>query len=178
MSKDLKESYRWFKKAADAGFTQAYCGLGLCYQSGWGTAVNRKSALEWYQKALECGDAEAAARIGLYYENGWVIAKDMTRAFELYKKSAEQGNLIGQYRYALCLKDKSPSEAAQWLKKAAAGGYSLSQYELGKWNEKGFAVPKNKQYGIEWYQEAADQGVDFAKKSIERLTKKRFLGIF
>ena len=116
--------------------------------------------------------------MGLYYENGWVVAKDMAKALELYRKSADQGNLIGQYRYALYLKDKSPSEAAQWLKKAAAGGHSIAQYELGKWYEKGIGVPKNKQYAIEWYQEAADQGIDMARSSIERLTKKRFLGIF
>ena len=55
MDKDLKDAFKWVKKAAEQGLPQAQFKLGELYQSGRGTKPDPKEAALWYEKARNQG---------------------------------------------------------------------------------------------------------------------------
>ena len=94
------------------------------------------------------------------------------------KKSAELGYPWGQYNYALRLfwgggVVKNAAEAANWFRKAADAGIAEAQYMMGVCCQGGFGGPANKEEAIKWFQKAADQGHEQARKSLDKLTKKK-----
>src|ERR1022692_3757568 len=58
------------------------------------------------------------------------------------------------------------SEAAQWLRKAAAQGHLQAQYNLGVIYATGAGMPKDIFEGIRWYREAATQGYASAQYNL------------
>ncbi|MFU2419170.1 MAG: tetratricopeptide repeat protein [Bacteroidota bacterium] len=56
--------------AAEQGFADAQCNLGLMYDYGSGVEVSNEKAVEWYLKAEEQGLADAQNNLGVMYKNG------------------------------------------------------------------------------------------------------------
>ena len=55
----MSEAFKWCKRAAEAGYTNAQLNLGLFYSNGKGIAVDMSEAVKWYKRAAEAGDADA-----------------------------------------------------------------------------------------------------------------------
>jgi uncharacterized protein len=58
-----EEAITWYKKAAEQGDSYGEFNLGLCYENGIGTPIDRKKAKHWYQKAALKGDPQAKERL-------------------------------------------------------------------------------------------------------------------
>ena len=70
--------------------------LGNSYSQGWGTKVDKKSALKAYETAASWGDAYAMQEAGNCYEKGFGGKKDRRKAAHYYRLAAEKGaNLPG-----------------------------------------------------------------------------------
>lgn len=48
-----QEAARWYKKAADQGFAEAQCNLGLRYVAGRGVTHSHAEAARWLRKAAD-----------------------------------------------------------------------------------------------------------------------------
>ena len=72
--------------------------LGVCYENGTGTAVNKTEAFRWYKKAAEQGIAIAQYNLARCYEDGIGTEINKTEAFRWYKAAAEQGDEGAQKR--------------------------------------------------------------------------------
>ncbi|MBQ2790808.1 MAG: SEL1-like repeat protein, partial [Thermoguttaceae bacterium] len=53
VGKDAKQAFEWYRKAADAGFSEATYRLGKCYEKGIGVEKNVAEAKIGYRKAAE-----------------------------------------------------------------------------------------------------------------------------
>ncbi|GIO26517.1 tetratricopeptide repeat protein [Ornithinibacillus bavariensis] len=58
-----EEAISWYKLAAERGDSYGEFNLGLCYENGIGTVIDRKKAKYWYQKAALKGDIQAKERL-------------------------------------------------------------------------------------------------------------------
>jgi TPR repeat protein len=58
-----EEAFKWFKKSAAQGNTDAISNLAECYELGEGVKKDIPEALKWYGKAAEKGDATAKENI-------------------------------------------------------------------------------------------------------------------
>jgi TPR repeat protein len=56
---DLKESLRWYQKAAAQGHINAQINLGFMYIAGHGTKVDYTKAAYWIKKAKDIGNQKA-----------------------------------------------------------------------------------------------------------------------
>ena len=87
---NFSEAFKWYKKAADKGNTEAqykvglYLELGKCRQEG----QNKIQAIEWYKKAADKDHAIALEKMGDYYysKGDWETAR------LYYMQAAEKGN--------------------------------------------------------------------------------------
>jgi TPR repeat protein len=59
VEQSYKETFNWFKKAAQQGDAKAQNILGLMYANGEGVEQNHKEALNWLKKSAEQGNADA-----------------------------------------------------------------------------------------------------------------------
>lgn len=57
---DFKESFKWWKKLAEAGIATAQFNTGLYYAMGCGVSRDFAKAAEWMQKAADNGDEDVA----------------------------------------------------------------------------------------------------------------------
>ncbi|HJJ46452.1 MAG TPA: tetratricopeptide repeat protein, partial [Methanocorpusculum sp.] len=97
VDKEYQTAAEYFRKAADAGYTDAQFSLALCFASGCGVEQDNTKAAEWFKKAAEAGHAEAQFNLARFYENGYGVEKDQAKAIEWYKKAAEQEFAPAQY---------------------------------------------------------------------------------
>jgi uncharacterized protein len=70
--KDAAEAVKWYRKAAEQGYTNAQTNLGVCYAKGDGVIKDPVEAHAWWNVASALG-AETAKK------NLAKIEKDMTR---------------------------------------------------------------------------------------------------
>ena len=110
IGRDLQQAAYWFQKSAEQGQVDAELELGEMYLAGNGVSKDSLQASIWLRKAAEQGNAEAEYQL-------WIIA-------------------IGNKRYALFLiNDEELAEmpdAFEHLRKAADGGYTLAQADIGE----------------------------------------------
>ena len=173
------EAVRWYQKAAENGDTWGQHNYAYRLLKGEGIAKNEAEAVKWFRKAAEAGNASAQNWLGVCYGQGNGVPVDKAEAFRWYQKAAENGDTWGQHNYGNYLHNgigtaQNQAEGVKWYRKAAEAGLALSQYRLGECYEKGRGVPANKEEAKLWYQKAADQGNEDAKKSLEKLTKKKW----
>jgi hypothetical protein len=94
---DYAEALRWYRKAADQGYTKAQYDLGNMYYHGRGMPQNYAEALRWYRKAADQGDAKAENAIALVYSQGLGVPQDYAEALRWYSKASDQGYAQAQY---------------------------------------------------------------------------------
>ncbi len=78
-------------KAARQGYSEAQCGLGLCYMFGRGVAINKSEAVRWFREAAEQGDAMAQTYLGRCYLDGEGVTINKEEALKWLQKAADQG---------------------------------------------------------------------------------------
>ena len=68
----MKESFRWWKKAADQGDCIAQVNVAYMLKKGWGVNKNTRQAREWYNKAVENAKKEGRHLLSIneYYKSG------------------------------------------------------------------------------------------------------------
>ena len=80
------------RKAAEQGFANAQCNLGLCYRNGDGVDLDFRQAASLFTKAAEQGYADAQYNLGILYYEGKGVLKDTNQAVYWLRKAAAQGH--------------------------------------------------------------------------------------
>jgi len=140
---DQIESFKWMKKAAESGYSDAFTSLGGKYKKGHGTAVDIASANHWYALGLEVtlkkansGDVNAQYHLGRKHAVGVEGAvKDINIAIEWYKKAGEQGHTISLNRLGILYLEgtkvhRNLVKAKEYYKKSAENGNAIGKNNL------------------------------------------------
>lgn len=97
---DLKESFFWYKKAAQSGNIYAQMSLGHFYDRGIGVAIDKKQALYWFTLAAANGDETAQKNVQIMQENGEIPkinpVNSSTTPLEIEKASDSKPDVIVQ----------------------------------------------------------------------------------
>jgi hypothetical protein len=132
-AKDAESAARWFKKAADAGHSEAkerlldvagswYLQAVALRKAGKGAA-----ALKLFRKVADVGEPEAEFEIGSMYFYGEGVARDLAEALKWFRQSAEHGFADAMAFVAWMYRDGEGTtadevEAARWFQRAADTG--------------------------------------------------------
>ena len=101
VTKDLRATASWYRKAADQGLPIAQHNLGVMHRDGIGVARDGRQARDWFRKAAEQGDALAQTNLGALYIMGDGVKQDDVRGYAWTSLGAEQGNEIAKDNRAM-----------------------------------------------------------------------------
>lgn len=123
--RSMKESLKWYKRAASYGDVNALCCVGNLYCYGEeDIPVDYNEAIKWYRLSANYGYGPAQIELGRCYYNGWGVEPDMIVAAECFRKAAEQDNDEAQRLLSVCYSEgigveQSNEERLIWLQKSA-----------------------------------------------------------
>jgi len=178
------ESFKWYERASAQDNAEAICGLGICYQNGYGTEKDETRAFQLFLKASEMGLLEAQFQLAEAYHFGKGILRDDKKAMDLYFKTAQKGHHISEFMVGLYfMHDRGENsntfsitsrrdtvKAFEWFMKSAKQGYHPAQRRIGAFYETGTdPCVRNVGKALEWYQKAAEQKNPLALFAIGRL---------
>lgn len=106
MQQDYLKAAKWYRKAADQGYSQAQYNLGLLYEDGNGMGQDYYEASQWYKRASKNGFSEAQNNLGVLYIMGKGVIKNINQAELMFRRSAGQGNENGKRNLKMLLKEK------------------------------------------------------------------------
>ena len=126
-------------------------------------AENYTTAYEELAPLAVRGDPEAQFYVAKMHYFGFGIPKDLDIAFIRYTDSAEQGYMKAQHNLGLMYinglsTDTNPELGYEWIAKAAAQGFALSQFMMGvALTMEGSPLQQDITRGLEYYEAAALQ---------------------
>lgn len=156
VSKNQKESFKWYLIAAERGDYDAAFYVALFYANGNGIEKNYVEAVKWYKIAADHGSSSAMNNLAICYENGRGVEKDEEEAFSFYLKAAEAGGSVAANNVSICYQQGTgtkvnPQQALFWKEKAAENGNSKAQKKLSEWYFKGYGTSRNYEKALFWF---------------------------
>jgi hypothetical protein len=88
---DHSEAARWFRRAAEQGFSPAEFAYALSCANGDGVSRNLSEAATWYARAAKHGHSASMNNLAIQYEDGRGVARDYSRARQLYQQAVSAG---------------------------------------------------------------------------------------
>ena len=160
------------KRQAEAGQVEAQ----LNYAKYLYDRNEKSIAVVWLTEANNQGNIKAEYLLGLLYERGEGVAQDFDQSRYFFGKAADQAYPPAQYKLGKMLidtdfdnpeKDNETTEEIKkiiargvvLIRKSAASGYALSQYELGLLEYNGDLVKKDSDDALVNFKNAAAQGI-------------------
>jgi hypothetical protein len=90
VTKDMAESKRWYKMAAEQGYALAEFQIGYIDENS--DPKDYADALKWYTKAVDDGEIRGYASIGKLYENGYGVTQNYAEAEKWYGLGSKRGS--------------------------------------------------------------------------------------
>ena len=169
-------SVRYYKIAAELGFTKAQYKLGVCYRDGFGVEIDINKALLWFNKAADQGDIFAKHNIGCIKSTNNPleisvfadIVKQAGILLSVNKDDIEAMSILG-----ICLiygngVEKNEEKGFSYLRQAAEKGDSNAQAYVGFCYYRGKGVEKNKEEAVKWFEISANQGNSSSQRALGR----------
>lgn len=175
VKQNSRQAFDFFKKAVelDEQNITAVENLAYCYREGEGVDKNSTKAFELYERAAEAGSAGAMNELGDMYFFGKGTKENRSKAFQWYLRAAQNGDFDGMANVGTCYiygdgTSQDTYEGERWLKKSAEGGNLDGMYFYGNW----LYDQGNTRAGINWLEQAANQGVEVAQNKLAEIRNK------
>jgi TPR repeat protein len=173
---DKRTAFKWYKKAADQGHTEAEFHTGICYYYRLGVDGDPSAAARYLKKAADKNHVWAQVQIAECYASGYGVPKDEKQAFEWLNRAAKQDNLSAIYKISTMYNrgegvDTDNVKSTIWLRKGAALGSAECLYDLGVCYEYGTGVTKDEVEAYACYNIAAIS-IGQARHNLEAIEKK------
>jgi TPR repeat protein len=165
-TRNLNETLRWYKMAANKDHPVACAQLAMLYRQGVRNKLEPDllQGLEWLRKAADLGHLHSMYRLGIHIFKGEVEGAKPGEGVKWITQAAERGSAhaqtsLGMMRLQGDFIEQDFAKAKEWFQTAARQNYDGAQYQLGKFylNGRGQEKP-NVQEAIKRFRLAARQG--------------------
>lgn len=156
------ENVEWYRRAAEAGNSQAQYVLGTLYLQGSGVERDFGQAAGWFRRAGEEGNlAQAQYALGVLYERGLGVEENQLEALILFQKAADQGHVLGLTKVGEAYLHgrgiaQDYDQARRNFERAAEAGEPNAQYALGRMYELGLGMDPDLVQALKWFTLAAE----------------------
>lgn len=176
---DFDKCMYWGEKLAKREIPAVQYYLAEFYEQGVICQKDYTKALFWYEKSASNFCIEAFIKIGMFYKNGLGTQKDLKKSFYFFNSAMKQNQKKAVYKNAgydiglLYLTGtegiRNTQTAFNIFRESAIKGDDKSQFMLAKCYEEGIGVDKYDHFAKIWYEKAAEQGNEDAKRQLKKL---------
>lgn len=165
LKKDVDKAAAIWQELADKGHSKAMYMLGNVLVS----RERFREAQDRFQDAAKGNDIDAMYAAGILCYKGWVNGKpEYERAVQWFKMADEHGHkhaceFLAKMIYHGEGVQRDSALSAYYCEKAANGGNTDSQLQLGWMNLLGIGVQKNYRLAKKWLRRAADREEKYAR---------------
>ncbi|HWD29853.1 MAG TPA: tetratricopeptide repeat protein [Rhizomicrobium sp.] len=163
---DVRESERWWRKAAALGDTEAMLLLGHMYAEPWDVLQDRAEAARWFEMAAKAGKLEGVQNLIDLYLGDWSDERDEAAANRWIARAVALGDTHAMLLFGLRYDAgwgvrADAAQAATWYEKVISDGKSdwndraTALNNLGALYETGRGVPKDESKAAALYRKAA-----------------------
>ena len=157
------ETYKWFRRSADAGFAPAQTNLGLMYAQGNGIPQDFTEAAHWFLLAAKQNDPDAEKIMAYYYVTGTGVPRDYREAMKWYRRAAGHGDTTAYADIGLLYAKgngvaRDPNRAVQYYIMGAMAGDPHAQALLAVQYLTGEGITKDTRRAARWFEKAARNG--------------------
>ena len=169
---DFVGAFALFKKAAEAGNSEAALRISELLLAGYGIPKDTIGAFEWAVKSADLGNAEAQMLAASKYEEGRGTTKSLSKALSLYEKALAQGSLAARMKVAGLLDRGEPgvqqnrARALPLFQEAAKDGVAEAIYMVGLYLQRGYVIAKDDAAASQWFLRAAEMGEAKAQRKL------------
>ncbi|MDG2480296.1 MAG: tetratricopeptide repeat protein [Alphaproteobacteria bacterium] len=96
-----RTALEWLQLAADNGYTEAHCAIGMIYESGIGVIRDDDQALVRCLRGAEAGDVEAMETVADWYWRSVGIERDVDRSVYWFVRAVEGGSIDAAWSLGL-----------------------------------------------------------------------------
>jgi len=174
---DKSEAVKYYKMAADQGYTNAFTNLGFMASNGYGMVKDKNMAVRYYKKAAKRGYARGLCNLGYMYDYGYGVPHNKVMAAKYYSLAADQGysvaqcNLAYMYQYGFGVPlDKKT--AVHYYQLAADQSYPRALCNLAEmyiYGDESAGINLNPKKAVLYFILAADQEYDRANTYLQRI---------
>lgn len=180
VAKDLVESFKWQRKAAEQGIAHAQRHVGYAYLYDYGVfPKNIEIGVQWLQKAAGQNDTAAQVSLGLMFYDGINVPRNYSEALKLFRKAAEHGSSSAQLALGRAYKEgngvlQDDAEAVRWFREASESDQfdHLPYFHLGVAHAEGNGVIKDPVEAHAFFNVSSALGMANAKKRMVQLERK------
>ncbi|WP_102691611.1 tetratricopeptide repeat protein [Rummeliibacillus pycnus] len=170
VEEDWEKTFECYKEAALKGHADAMNNYADMYFRGEYVEKDDKRAFELFSIAAELGVAESMYTLGYMFENGVGTEKDLAKSKYWFTQSALAGDVFAANRLGHeAFQNNRGDEAIRWYQMAADKQDVDGEFNLGFCYESGIGTPINSKKAKYWYQLAALQGDEEAKRKLKEL---------
>jgi TPR repeat protein len=136
VARDDTEAVRWFRRAADRGYSEGQFNLSQAYAGGRGVEKDAAEAIRWLKLAADQNHPRALGLLASAYMYGNGVNVDLQEARRLAEKAAASGLPAPQLQLASMMESgrggsQDRPGAMRLYRLAAAQGFAPAQAELG-----------------------------------------------
>lgn len=169
VTKNLEESARWFRAAAEQGYVDAIYDMGSSYEYGEGVERNYLEAAQWYRRGAEQGHVLSMVRLACYYHDGVGVSVDFIESIHWLHRPTH-GNSDAQYILGLLYESgegvvRDINVAMLWYQRSASLNNPCGFHYLARIFHLGT------QQAVKLYQRAGVLGHQGAQKEFALLMK-------
>ncbi|CAG8532582.1 17096_t:CDS:2 [Funneliformis caledonium] len=163
---DFNKAFNYFHQASSEKHPISQYYLGICYEFGYGTAIDKRSS---FSSLSAKGEYPFGINmLGYCYLKGIGTSIDTKKGFNLFLQAANMKNNIAQYNIAVCFEDgigtiKNFDKAILWYTKSADNGYDKAIKRLEKLSDDLLLDYEKKNI------------VDAGKKDVDSLTEQKII---
>lgn len=163
--KARSDMFKFYKRAAELGNSEAMYELAGLYQVGIGAEEDISKAIQWYETSATIGHVDSMLTLGKLYTDGDKVPKNLRQAIHWYEMAADSGSIFATkklgdlyYRGGDDL-EEDPHKAFELLKKVAESGENASYVRdamttLGNMYRFGNGVEKDDFQARYWYEKS------------------------
>ncbi|MEX0959802.1 MAG: tetratricopeptide repeat protein [Burkholderiales bacterium] len=151
-----QEALRWWREAADRGYTVSMNNIGLLYAHGHGVEQDMQQAFEWWHQSAFLGNAWAMNSVGDCYENGDGVQQDLVMAMTWYRSAAEHGDRMAMFNIGAMIEHgkgvpQDYADALSWYRKSAQAGDASAMRAIARFHHEGLGVSVDLVEAYAWH---------------------------
>jgi TPR repeat protein len=129
LEKDYTEAARWYRLAAEQGFSKAQANLGVLYAEGLGVVRDFSQAAQLFLAAAEQGSTMAQHNLGLLFSRGDGVEKDPVEACIWLSLAASGGHKEAVKKSEACKEQLSEEQLRTVQRREAFLYLKIEQYK-------------------------------------------------